>query len=303
MCTSAHHKEDINMKVDLTKIVERENLRKARDYAFVKKTKDDIEKMTDEELKQYKADKKENQDYISLKNNIKKNGQIVPVVVKEEDGKLILVAGYRRFNALSELHAEEFKIIKDSTLHRFAEIDVVFTKAKDLNEVAAVENTARKNFSPEELQVMVWEKREKQEEDNKTLAKKDQKGWQTIADYYGISKAYVRKLYNKEYKIRNPKDPKQKEESKTYNLQEATNRAKTIAKDVVESLKPNTDIKVKLEVKQDLEAIIKQLQEQLSTLNKDPKVVEYQTNKRINAITEGKDNTPAPDSTPDQLPQ
>lgn len=291
------------MKVDLTKIVERENLRKARDYAFVKKTKDDIEKMTDEELKQYKADKKENQDYISLKNNIKKNGQIVPVVVKEEDGKLILVAGYRRFNALSELHAEEFKIIKDSTLHRFAEIDVVFTKAKDLNEVAAVENTARKNFSPEELQVMVWEKREKQEEDNKTLAKKDQKGWQTIADYYGISKAYVRKLYNKEYKIRNPKDPKQKEESKTYNLQEATNRAKTIAKDVVESLKPNTDIKVKLEVKQDLEAIIKQLQEQLSTLNKDPKVVEYQTNKRINAITEGKDNTPAPDSTPDQLPQ
>lgn len=90
--------------------------------------------------------KEQDEELLELANDIKKNGLLQPIVVREgEGGKYEIIAGHRRFAALKMINEE------------LVECNVIDAGDSEITQLQLVENVQRKNMSAFEL-VEVFEK-------------------------------------------------------------------------------------------------------------------------------------------------
>lgn len=84
--------------------------------------------------------KEQDEELLELANDIKKNGLLQPIVVREgEGGKYEIIAGHRRFAALKMINEE------------LVECNVIDAGDSELTQLQLVENVQRKNMSAFEL--------------------------------------------------------------------------------------------------------------------------------------------------------
>ncbi|QSZ43146.1 ParB/RepB/Spo0J family partition protein (plasmid) [Sulfurimonas aquatica] len=112
-----------------------------------------------------------------LISSIEQNGLLQPIVIteKNEDGKHIIIAGHRRYEAFKIMGRDS---IKATTLKDIAD--------KDLAILSLTENLMRENLHPIENAIAI-----KNILDNNIVESQNK-----LAEYVGLSKGYVSKLMN-----------------------------------------------------------------------------------------------------------
>lgn len=222
-------------------------------------------------------------DFKALKENIKALEKLTtPLLVKEviQDQEYILLAGFRRFNAVKQL-LDEAKTERSKKF--WSEITCSIETVEDDKKeykLKIAENFARKDMAQEEKAEIVYNLYEDE-------YKPSGKGWGSVAKDIGISIAYARKLYKiyvNTLRIDSAGSAQQGTISKVFDFA----MTRDITQDIFRELEVYDPIKtetlVKLKIKEDIQDLIEQLQIKVSEITQEEDVAKTINQKRLEAI-------------------
>lgn len=209
-----------------------------------------------------------------IKNSIFEKGLIYPILVrkltaeeKEEantKAEYGIIDGHRRYEAVKKLSGKAVKCIE-------------YSHPED-NKTALISNVARLQMNELDKAKAVYE-----------ITKKDKKSYSVVARELGVSKSYVGKLVlmweNEINGLKNIDQDNKLKIDPELNINENLFRNVTAK---VKEYSKITEITKKVELKNDLKKIIKQLQNEIFKIDEEEEVKEFIKNERVEKLKEAR---------------